>query len=93
MTPQERLEVLQIVARASHYAYDGKITRRQAGLIFQRFASLLNAKGYFNDRSTRAMVISKLVNRPVEGVSSLSYGEAKALLDEENIGEILEILL
>jgi hypothetical protein len=93
MTPQEKLEILQTVARASHYSYDGKITRKQVGLIFQRFAPLLTAKGLnFDDRGTRGIVLSKLVNRPVEGVSSLSYGEAKALLDEEDIGEILGVI-
>lgn len=77
----EKLITLQIVCRVQRFTYEGFITRFQARALFPHF------NGY--EREERIEIVSELLGHPVGSFNEISYGEAKALLDEPGLDDLI----
>lgn len=80
----DKLKALRIVAVVLHVDMDGLASRKQVMRLQITF------KNHVADRDERIQVLSTILNREVSSFNEISSGEAKALLDEPNLFDIIE---
>ena len=84
MDDVQRLKTLRIVAAVLHADMDGRATRKQVMRLQITF------KGYVGDRDERLQVLGVVLGREIASFNEISFGEAKAMLDEPYLGSIIE---
>ena len=84
MTLPEKLEALQIEAAVLRFNWLGFATRAQIGYLISLF------KPHAEDREARLALASRLLNRDIDSFNDISAGEAKAMLGNPDLAELLE---
>lgn len=88
MNSAEKAKSLAIVAQMYRFSYPPEILGWQLRALQGRFNGLMVKNG-ISGREQRLRLVAACVGRPVDSFTDLKSGEIKAILEEQDLEEIL----